>query len=441
MPTQHLHRLSLFASSVGDIHARTFQWNISQVCILYEIYNHSPAFENLSYLDLFRITYEAPEMTDSSLPFETVEAIIEEFILEYKVTGQESESAIEFLPCWYLVPLLRVWKLWHAVAERFLYRSISVGSRFPGARTSQAYKIPRRLVTTLEANSRLAALVEELRLGIEEVWDRQSLDWTRRNIRILWICPNVKHVEIRGFKFSLQDALTDVLKCKSLISFHITTQFLSGCQPHEVHSLKLFELMRRWPNLRSISIDGLKCITELDVLVDLSTPDPPFRCPDLQEINIMNGVDCGKIEFLRYLCGISGSIKRLDTCIEKETDLQTVIECLRSWSNALEELYLVFEDHDFSSNLLWEALSNLKRLRDLQFVGRNLDFGSIATLPQLEYLRFSYVKEEELLIFTRYLEDKEKFPALKYLGTRTRGLRDDIYKEMERVVLDRNILL
>lgn len=199
--------------------------------------------------------------------------------------------------------------------------------------------------------------------------------------------------------------------------------------------------MRRWPNLRSIIIDGLKCITELDDLVDLNTPDLPFRCPDLQEINIMDGVDCGEIEFLRYLCGISGSIKRLGTCIENETDLQTVIECLRSWSNALEDLYLDIENHDISSNLLWEALSSLKRLRALEFYGNNLDFGSIATLPQLEYLRFSYVKEEELLIFTRYLEDKEKFPALNYLGTHTRGRREDVYKEMERVLLDRAIQL
>lgn len=86
-------------------------------------------------------------------------------------------------------------------------------------------------------------------------------------------------------------------------------------------------------------------------------------------------------------------------------------------------------------------MSNLKRLRDLQFVGQKVDFGSIATLPQLEYLRFSYVKEEEILIFTRYLEDKEKFPALKYLVTHTRGRREDIYKEMECVLLDWKILL
>lgn len=396
-------------------------------------------------LSFLRTTYEAPEMTDSSLPFETVEAIIDDFLLEYKVTGQESASSIRFLPRWYLVPLLRVCKLWHAVAERFLYRSISVGSRFPGARARQAYKIPRRLVTTLAANSRLAALVEELRLGIENVTDRKSLDWTRRNIRILRICPNVKHVEIRGFNGFLQDALTDVLKEKSLTSFRITTQFLSGGQSYDVHSLKIFELMRRWPNLQSIIIHGLKCITLLDDLDGVKTPDLPFRCPDLRNIVTTGGLDCGKIDFLRYLRGITSSIKSLDCIhIKSGTELQTLCECLRSWSSTLEYLCLSMESEDISYLPLWEALSRLRSLRELRIYGyvSDFNFGSIASLPQLERLYSSYLaSQERILILTRYLEDKEKFPALKYLGTRTRVLREDVYKEMERVLLDRNIQL
>lgn len=395
-------------------------------------------------LSFLRTTYEEPEMTDSSLPFETVEAIIEDFLLEYKVTGQESARSIRFLPRWYLVPLLRVCKLWHAVAERFLYRSISVGSRFPGARVRQAYKIPRRLVTTLAANSRLAALVEELRLGIEDVTDRKSLDWTRRNIRILRICPNVKHVEIRGFNVSLQDALTDVLKEKSLISFHITTQFLSGGRSYDIHSLKLFELMRRWPNLQSIIINGLKCITELDDLDGVKTPDLPFRCPDLRNIVTTGDLDCGKIEFLRYLRGISGSIKFLDfPYVKSETELQTLCECLRSWSSTLDRLCLSMNIQDFSYLPLWEALSNLRSLRELRIYGWNLDikFGSIATLPRLERLIFSpfSINQHERLIFIRYLEDKEKFPALKYLRTSTLGWRRDVPEQMKRVLLNREI--
>lgn len=300
-------------------------------------------------------------------------------------------------------------------------------------------------MTTLAANSRLAALVEELRLGIEYVTDRKSLDWTRRNIRILHICPNVNYVKIRGFNCSLQDALTDVLKEKSLISFHITTRFLSGGQPYVVHSLKLFELMRRWPNLRSISINGLKCITELDDLVNLNTPDLPFRCLDLQEINIMDDVDCGEVEFLHYLRGISRSIKTVKLkphiYIKSEADLQTLSECLSSWSSTLECLYMYIESHDFSSNLLWETLSNLNRLRELQFYERNLDFGSIATLPQLEQLKFYDAKKEGISIFTSYLEDKEKFPALKYIGTYTCVWRRYIFEQMEHVLLDRAIQL
>lgn len=48
------------------------------------------------------------------------------------------------------------------------------------------------------------------------------------NVRILQLCPNVEHVEIRGFDPSELDALVNVLKDKSLISFRISSQTLSG---------------------------------------------------------------------------------------------------------------------------------------------------------------------------------------------------------------------
>lgn len=86
----------------------------------------------------------------------------------------------------------------------------------------------------------------------------------------------------------------------------------------------------------------------------------------------------------------------------------------------------------------------MRSLRELRIYGyvSDFNFGSIASLPQLERLYSSYLaSQERILILTRYLEDKEKFPALKYLGTRTRVLREDVYKEMERVLLDRNIQL
>lgn len=63
-------------------------------------------------------------MNNSSLPIEILESIIDDFILEYAYIARVRA----FLPRWYLIPLLRVCRLWHAVTEKYLYRSIAVGS-------------------------------------------------------------------------------------------------------------------------------------------------------------------------------------------------------------------------------------------------------------------------------------------------------------------------
>lgn len=378
----------------------------------------------------------APAMDNSSLPFEVIENIIKDLILEYRVKDGEPTK---FLPRWYLVPLLRVSKLWHVVTERFLYRSISVGSRFSGARVRQAYKIPRRLLTTLSTNSRLAALVEELRMGIEKVTYRKSVDWTQKNIRILRLSRNVKHVEIHGYHLSLQDTLTDVLKEKSLVSFRITAHFLSSHQLSE-EPLKLSELIQRWPKLRSINIKGINVIADLNEPRDLQTSDFSFRCPELQEIIIYANLYYGGIEFLRYLRATSGSVARLGLYqlinIESEAELETLSKCLQSWFRTLEYLELNIERKPFSFSPLWEVLSSLKRLRELHFHGPSLDIDSIASLQQLEWLGFSRITKEEVDIFVRHLEDLEKFPALKFV-THFWFWNHDLYRQIERALRNR----
>lgn len=150
------------------------------------------------------------------------------------------------------------------VAERFLYRTISVGSGFrpsqSGKQARQGADVAKEVLEALMANPRQAALVEGLRLGIDQEW----LEWAQTNTRILQLCPNVKHVEIHGVHPSEQATLTEVLKAKSLVSFRITTRlllFLPYLRP-EGHALDLFTLMQRWPRLRSINVEGFRDFTE-----------------------------------------------------------------------------------------------------------------------------------------------------------------------------------
>lgn len=279
-------------------------------------------------------------------------------------------------------------------------------------------------------------------MGVEKVTYRKSVDWTQKNIRILRLSHNVKHVEIHGFQLSLQDTLTDVLKEKSLVSFRITADFLSSHQLSE-EPLKLSELIQRWPKLRSINIKGFNVIADLNEPRDLQTSDFSFRCPELQEIIIYAGFYCGGIEFLRYLRATSGSVASLGLYqlinIESEAELETLSKCLQSWFRTLEYLELKIESKSISFFPLWEVLSSLKRLRELHFYGPSFDIGSIASLQQLEWLGFTHITKEGVDIFVRHLEDLEKFPALKIVTHFLRFWNYDLYRQVERALRNRDI--
>lgn len=219
-------------------------------------------------------------MNNSSLPIEVLESIIDGFILEYAYIARVRA----FLPRWYLTPLLRVCRLWHAVTEKYLYQSIAVGSNMhnQGAvvegetrydrsvrihnlqmthtkRSGQ--KFAEDLLRTLTMNRRLAYLVKTLRVGLEPLdypWERVSnyREWTRINIIILQLCPNVNRLDVRGFDKSMSNSLLSVLKEKSLASFFITPIDLTlGSGTNTLSMSELFDVMQKWPSLRSITTD------------------------------------------------------------------------------------------------------------------------------------------------------------------------------------------
>lgn len=128
---------------------------------------------------------------NSLLPTEVVNLIIKDFISEHADKIPKLEPPI-FLPQWYLVPLLRVCRMWLAITEKYLYRSIAIGShmhhqspviegetqydivvrvqklqRTQPKRSGQ--KIAENLLASLEMNTRLASLVETLWLRLETV--------------------------------------------------------------------------------------------------------------------------------------------------------------------------------------------------------------------------------------------------------------------------------
>lgn len=81
----------------------------------------------------------------------------------------------KFFPNSRVQPFLLVCKKWHAVAERRLYTSVSLGSsRVVRDRNGQKLELKskdvyKRFCETVENDVRLASLVRELRLGITSV--------------------------------------------------------------------------------------------------------------------------------------------------------------------------------------------------------------------------------------------------------------------------------
>lgn len=145
-------------------------------------------------------------MYDFFLPTETLEIIIEEVMSDYEDTRPKHPWQIKFIPRWYLLPILRVSKLWYAIGNKYLYQAIAVGSSAPfqyrhrstkrGMRME--YEVAEDLYKMLKRNPRTASSVKKLQLGIELVDYERRLKWMQMNTGILQLCPNVVDVEIGG---------------------------------------------------------------------------------------------------------------------------------------------------------------------------------------------------------------------------------------------------
>lgn len=326
-----------------------------------------------------------------SLPTEIVVLIIEDFISVHPIDRTYSAS-IAFSPQWYLTPLLRVCRLWNEVTEKYLYRSIAVGNevrppqlpRGKGESMStyvfkkaspckdsyckrDGHEVAKDLLATLTTSPRLAALVKTLRLGIKIVNSRGLLEWTRTNTRILQLCRNVEHVEIRGFEHTELGALVGVLKEKSLVSFSIS----KWPRGRGGSFSQVLEMMRTWPRLRRIRADEF---LDEKRSVDLALLDPAqsFECyPELQEI-IFRGTSLFDFEF-KVLRSMGSGVTKVSVSLYRwrvggraDTAVGGLCECLRAWSSTLEYLKLDASDDLDANQPLTEAITGLRSLRELQ---------------------------------------------------------------------------
>lgn len=383
-------------------------------------------------------------MNNSSLPTEVLESIIDDFILEYAHTARVRA----FLPRWYLIPLLRVCRLWHAVTEKYLYQSVAVGSNMhnqgPVVEGETRYdrsvrihnlqmthpkrsghKIAEDLLRTLAMSTRLASLVKTLWLGLEPIDYPGRTDfsfyreWTRTNISILQLCPNINRLEIRGFDQGMSDSLLSVLKDKSLASFLISPIDLSlGGSTNPLSMSELFDVMQKWPSLRSITTDLCFGLRDQGDRPTFDAVQVAHCCPELREITFI-----GHPLFdndLKVLVTMCSGVSRLEVSVlgRDYESLDALCDCLRVWSSTLE--YLSLNLHSLALPLyqpLSEVLSTLSGLRELVLLNMRLEVDAISDLPQLERLSCSFhIGNDSLTKLSRRLRDAKKFPSLKFIS-------------------------
>lgn len=357
-------------------------------------------------------------MSDSSLPTEIWAIIIEDVKSEYVETRPKDPKYIRFIPQWYLTPLLRVSKQWYAGCVRYLYHSVAIGSHAPfqfrasegetvvqtrrrlhvaNEEARKGDEIAKDLCRTLTTCPRLAALVEKLQLGVELLYNYNALEWTQTNTRILQLCPNVEHVEIRGFEFSKLHPLVNVLKEKSLVSLSMSTRRLSDSQRRRGGTFsQTLEMIQKWPKLRSIKAEDFLNDEVVNNPTWLDTLQASSRCcPYLTEI-IFSGaaLHARELECVRAMC--SRDVEKLHVSMygnrvsgpgNGDAAAVALCECLRAWSSTLQCLKISIRgDHD-PYPLMSEAIASLYELRELQLNWTKLDFGFVSNLPRLERLR------------------------------------------------------
>lgn len=370
-------------------------------------------------------------------------------MLIYSSTTRYSSSfaeSVKFTPRWYLLPLLRVSKRWHAITVKYLYQTIAVGSHAPFQHPPRAeesvkyslasgsqsqnwirngtslfkrrkgHEIADDLYKTISQNSSLAALITKLQLGIEGIkvprlhhgWGSLAYvkywrlhpnasqvepSWTQKHTLILKLCPNVVQVDICGFHPRKLGAMINVLGRKSLVYFSISARNLSSGNTDEGKRVGLFshilKLMQKWPKLRRIRAEDFLDASESENPVTLDASEVSECCPDLREIIITGAVlRPDMYRALRVMC--SSGITKLAVSLHShisgrigDAAADALCECLRLWSPTLE--YLKVDIVDNTTHVFWDPLG----ADDHYYQPLN---EAMRTLEELRELRFDKMK-------------------------------------------------
>lgn len=227
-----------------------------------------------------------------------------------------------------IVPLLRVNKSWLSIAERQLYRSISLSDPMTAHLLSH----------TLAQSVRLASLVSRLHLGTPH----HIRDETRDHITILRQCVNVRHVKISGYNGYELESYRSALRLKSLISFAVSRYGLADWEGDGFCTIsELLDILSCWPKLEKVLLYS-----------DALAPSGGFEdklyklkaCPYLKDVDFRD-IDIAVTDIFS-LSAIAPSVEklRISSWPGWSDQPDVLVSSLRQWANSLHHLYLYAEE-------------------------------------------------------------------------------------------------
>ncbi|KAH8112882.1 hypothetical protein DFH11DRAFT_1545427 [Phellopilus nigrolimitatus] len=318
-----------------------------------------------------------------------------DMIFELARTIENEPHARTRRPKSVLLSFLRVCRSWQPVAERRLYRSISIGKDILTENgdilvLNAERPNTRKLIRTLK-NPRFAALVQELSLASLHSID----DWinTYLNIWLISMCPNLEHVDIRGYNDSLRGDLKKALvEKKNLTSLAISEYNLEGKpSKHLCNMVEFVGMMAHWPQLEELRFGS-------DTLRGSGNKKPfpapsGVLCPQLRRFSgslrkgFLNERD------VNALHAVSGRRLEIFSAYIEDTEHARValLRCLAAWAPCLTSVdldvmyYSKITEPDRSIAAAFPALRSLKYLR--------LETGcvrpaTLLQLPALEVLEY-----------------------------------------------------
>lgn len=356
---------------------------------------------------------------------------------------EHRKSSYDFTPQRRFLPIVRVNRRWHDVAQRRLYQNIRIGSSYSA----------RRLRILLKKDQQLAEYVRTLWLGTEDY----SKNETKDHAAIIEACPNLVHLCISGWGYGGASRLVEAVTAKSLCSLDISSLGLCDREGNSrfCNFERLLELIQGWPSLRKLHLHN-KAIGHAWYDPD-EDEEPDFNlslaCPNLQNLFFGEGVFPMNRATMMALASIVPNVTHYKTYSLPPREI------MGAWANTLRHLEIEAMLPRYTASEEWPAFDGnvvegprtildkcLSQFRELEtlIVSTELLTPSSLRAPAVQKLkvlnyRLDRSSQQLALLFPNIIKERNNLPALEIFDMPMADLLPDTRTELQILCTGRNI--